>query len=100
MKFGIHHNGYASDGQGYQMAKTLNALAIQAEKSGMDSFWLSDHFHQNKFVGKAEDPMLDSWTTLPALAAVTSMIRLGVMVTANPYRYPTVLAKIGRPSTS
>lgn len=95
MKFGIHHNGYAYDGEGRHIAERVQGLARQAEESGLDSFWLSDHLHQNPFVGRPEDPMLDSWTTLGAVAASTSKIRLGTMVTANPTRAPSLLAKIG-----
>lgn len=95
MKFGIHHNSYSGDGSGYEITQYLHRLARQAEEGGFDSFWLSDHLHQNIMVGKAEDPMLDSWTTLPSIAAITSKIRLGTMVTANTSRSPSLLAKIG-----
>jgi F420-dependent oxidoreductase-like protein len=94
MKFGIHHNGYAFDGQGYQITEHLRKLAGTAEEIGLDSFWLSDHLHQNPGVGRPEDPMLDSWTTLPTIAAATKKIRLGTMVTANTSRPPSLLAKI------
>ena len=95
MKFGVHHNTYTYDGNGNEITRSLLRLATEAEKLGFDSFWLSDHVHQNKGVGGPEEPMLDSWTALSALATATSSIRLGTMVTANPYRFPGMLAKIG-----
>ncbi len=95
MKFGIHHNTYSYDGRGAKIFESLKQLVGDAEASEFDSLWLSDHLHQYRFVGRPEEPMLDSWTTLPALAALTSKIKLGAMVTANTTRHPSVLAKMG-----
>ncbi len=39
-------------------------------------------------------PCLEGWTRLPALAAQTQRLRVGVMVTGNTYRHPAVLAKM------
>src|ERR671933_165989 len=53
-----------------------------------------DHFHQIPIIGKPEEAMLESWTTLSVLAAVTTKIKLGTLVTGVVYRYPSVLAKL------
>jgi Coenzyme F420-dependent N5,N10-methylene tetrahydromethanopterin reductase and related flavin-dependent oxidoreductases len=45
-------------------------------------------------IGKVEEPMLESWTTLSMLAGLTSKIKLGTLVTGIMYRYPAVLAKV------
>jgi F420-dependent oxidoreductase-like protein len=68
------------------------ASALEAERTGWDAVYLADHFmpREDPPVG----PRLESWTTLGALAARTSKIRLGVLVTGNTYRHPAVLAKM------
>ena len=53
-----------------------------------------DHFHQIKFVGSPDEPMLESWTTISALAGMTTKIKLGTLVTGIVYRHPAILAKI------
>ena len=53
-----------------------------------------DHFHQIQFVGRPEEPMLEGWTVISMLAAITTKIKLGTLVTGIIYRYPSVLAKI------
>jgi alkanesulfonate monooxygenase SsuD/methylene tetrahydromethanopterin reductase-like flavin-dependent oxidoreductase (luciferase family) len=54
--------------------------------------WLWDHFRP--LYGPADGPIHEGWTLLAALAARTSRLRLGLMVTSNRVRPPAVLAKI------
>ncbi|MCL4859660.1 MAG: LLM class F420-dependent oxidoreductase [Caldilineaceae bacterium] len=54
--------------------------------------WLFDHYAP--IHGDLDGPCLEGWTMLAALAAETSRIRIGLMVTGNTYRHPAVLASI------
>jgi len=62
-----------------------------ADELGFDTAWLVDHLVDTE--GPPEHPCLEAWTLLAALAASTSRIRLGVLVTSNTFRHPSVLLK-------
>jgi F420-dependent oxidoreductase-like protein len=101
MQFGLQHPNFSFDYNGQsnnpdtsQIADSLKNLITKAENSGFDSFWVMDHFHQIQFVGRPEEPMLEGWTVISMLAAITTKIKLGTLVTGIIYRYPSVLAKI------
>ncbi len=68
--------------------------AIAAEESGFDSFWVMDHYHQIGTQGPPHEPMLEAYTLLSGVAARTSRISLGAMVTGVTYRNPAFLAKV------
>ena len=61
-----------------------------AESAGFDGAWVFDHF--TPLYGDRNGPCLEAWTLLAGLAALTSRLRLGVLVTGITYRHPSVLA--------
>jgi F420-dependent oxidoreductase-like protein len=95
LKFGLQHPNFTYDGEGPQIVEKLRNLVERAESNGFDSFWVMDHFHQIRNVGELQEPMLEGWTTQSVVAAFTSKIKLGTLVTGIVYRHPSVLAKMG-----
>ena len=67
--------------------------ARRAEEAGFDLLTVMDHFYQISGVGPEDAPMLEAYSTLAGIAARTSRIRVGAMVTGVTYRNPALLAK-------
>jgi F420-dependent oxidoreductase-like protein len=68
------------------------AVAQQADRLGFESIWLFDHFHT---VPKPTNELtFESFTSLSALAALTSRVRIGHIVICSPYRNPALTAKM------
>ena len=61
------------------------------EKLGFESAWLCDHLIQPS---RPTGPYFEAWTLLAGLAAETSKIRVGILVTSNTFRYPQIVAKM------
>ena len=70
---------------------TLRRVATTAEALGFDAFFRSDHL-MKMGPGDGLPGPTDSWATLAGLAAETSRIRLGTLVTAATFRLPGPLA--------
>src|SRR5438552_14921887 len=68
--------------------------ARAAERAGFDLVTVMDHFYQIRGIGPETEPMMEAYTTLSALAAQTSRIKLGTLVTGVTYRNPALLAKM------
>lgn len=72
---------------------TVAAQAREAESSGFDTVLVMDHFYQLPGIGTPDQPMMEAYSTLAALAVATSTVQLSTLVTGNTYRNPTLLAK-------
>jgi F420-dependent oxidoreductase-like protein len=94
MQFGFQNPSFKWPSGEYEIWEETKKAALWAEANGFDSFWLMDHFIQLPMLGEADEPFIDGWTGLAALAAVTGKIRLGTLVTGAPYRNPALLAKM------
>jgi alkanesulfonate monooxygenase SsuD/methylene tetrahydromethanopterin reductase-like flavin-dependent oxidoreductase (luciferase family) len=70
---------------------TILERTLAAEAAGFDSVWLMDHLAAP--AGPHHDT-LEGWTTAAALAVRTDRIRIGHLVTCDPFRHPAVLAKM------
>ncbi|MET8258280.1 LLM class F420-dependent oxidoreductase [Micromonospora sp. NPDC005205] len=93
MKLGLHYWNYSIPADPAAIAPTLAQAATVAEQAGVASFTVMDHFFQMDAVFAAEEPMLEAYTTLGYVAAMTQRMTLGVLVTGVMYRYPGLLAK-------
>ncbi|KWV31371.1 LLM class F420-dependent oxidoreductase [Micromonospora rifamycinica] len=94
MRLGLHYWNYSTPADPAAIAPTLIETATIAEEAGFASFTVMDHYFQMEAMAPAEEPMLEAYTTLGFVAARTSRMTLGVLVTGVMYRYPGLLAKI------
>ena len=94
MKFGIHNPSWLFGPDPAEAFEGVKAKAQWAEEHGFTWFSVMDHLIQIPGVGAPDEPFIEGWTVLSALAAVTSRIRLATLVSSVAYRNPAHLAKI------
>jgi F420-dependent oxidoreductase-like protein len=94
MKFGIHNPSWLFGPDPAEAFEGVKAKAQWAENHGFVWFSVMDHMIQIGGVGAPDEPFMEGWTVLSALAAVTSRIRLATLATSVGYRNPAHLAKI------
>lgn len=95
MQFGLQINPYQAGPTGNPWDAVVVA-AQTAEAGGFDSVWLYDHFlYEGGYSGHPyPEPVLECFTTLGALAARTTRVRLGQLVLGVPYRNPALVGKM------
>lgn len=75
-------------------APGIVALAREVEAAGFDSVWTFDHLLTQEEPGGPLAGTWEAWTVLTAIAANTSRVGLGVLVSCTGFREPIVTAKI------
>lgn len=94
MKIGLQIPRFTWPGGGAGIARTLADIAQTADGVGFASIWVMDHFFQlEPMLGRAEEPMLESYGVLHYLSGLTRNVRLGTLVTGIIYRAPGLLIK-------
>jgi hypothetical protein len=94
MDLGFHIADFTWTGGPPELAPTLGRVAREAEAGGIARLTVMDHFWQIGPVGAPEESMLEAYTTLGYLAAVTERVLLHTLVTGVVYREPGFLAKV------
>ena len=89
MKFGVCVPNYGDSSS----ADALRTVALEAEHSGCDSVWTTDHILMSSNSGTPYETIFDSINTLSYLAGITSKVRLGISSLITAMRNPVIVAK-------
>jgi alkanesulfonate monooxygenase SsuD/methylene tetrahydromethanopterin reductase-like flavin-dependent oxidoreductase (luciferase family) len=76
----------------YTSWPAMREAAVSADALGYDSLWTWDHLYP--IVGSDDGPILEGWLVLAGWAATTQRARIGLMVGANTFRNPALVAKM------
>ncbi|MGD9571433.1 MAG: LLM class F420-dependent oxidoreductase [Thermoleophilia bacterium] len=93
MELCIHFPNFTLPGGPEALPGHISATARAAEEGGATTFTFMDHWFQLSSMGGALNPMMEGYTSLGFVAARTTRIRLGLLVTGVTYRHPGLLAK-------
>lgn len=93
MKLGLHLPDFTWPGGPPGLRGRLTEVARAAEQAGFDRLSVMDHVWQIAPIGPPEHEMLEAYTALGYLAAVTEQVQLLTVVTAVVFREPGLLAK-------
>jgi F420-dependent oxidoreductase-like protein len=90
---GVHIVRFDWPGEPGSIAPTLAELAAIADDGGVAALSVMDHWLQVDALAPVDSPMLEGYTTLGYLAALTHSVRLRLLVSGVTYRHPGLLAK-------
>src|SRR5579875_1437304 len=93
MRLALHFPDFSMPGAPDSLRGLLADTAKAADDGGFAAMTVMDHWFQMIPLGGSAEPMLEGYTTLGFLAALTQRLRLGTLVTGVTYRYPALLAK-------
>ncbi len=95
MQFGLQINPYSAGPTGNPW-DAVERVARAVDETAFDSLWLYDHFlYEGGYSGHpVSEPVLECFTTLGAIAAITRRVRLGQLVLGVPYRNPAMTVKM------
>jgi F420-dependent oxidoreductase-like protein len=93
MRLGLQVSAFPYPNEQAELGDTFAQIAQRAERAGLYSLWVMDHFFQIQLLGPSEMEMLEGWSALAFAAGVTNRIKLGTMVTGVTYRHPGLLVK-------
>ncbi len=94
MEIGYHIARFNWTSERSEIGHILKEIASISEESGVGWLTLMDHYFQMERIAPPTDPMLEGYVGLSYLAASTSKLKLGLLVTGVTYRHPGLLAKI------
>jgi F420-dependent oxidoreductase-like protein len=94
MRLGVNFAKLTWVGGAAHLGATASEAIVLADEAGFSSVTAMDHYFQIPIAGEADEPMVDGYTFLGFAAAITSRVRLELMVTGVTYRHPGLLAKI------
>jgi F420-dependent oxidoreductase-like protein len=93
MRLGLQVPNFTWPNGQANLGDTFGLIAERAERAGLYSMWVMDHFFQIPSVGPSENEMLEGYSALSFAAGRTNRIKLGTMVTGVTYRHPGILVK-------
>ncbi len=93
MQLGVHYSNFTHPDWEHRLAERLTETARVADQGGVAQLTVMDHWFQMEVLGGPSEPMLEGYTTLGYLAAITERVRLSLLVTGVTYRHPGLLAK-------
>jgi F420-dependent oxidoreductase-like protein len=93
MHIGLQLPSFSWPGGAAEIGARLAEIGRTADDAGFASIWVMDQFFQIEMIGPPEEPMLEAYSALSYLAAVTKWAKLGTLVSGVIYRHPGILVK-------